>query len=214
MTWKDHIYGNENIEELGLLKKLSKVVGVLKKLKKLLPTPKFRQVVAAIFTSKMTYGMTVWGGIWGLPNSDNSRHTAITKESMRKLQILQNKVMRIETGLDHQTSSQVLLNQCQYLSVHQLVAFHSGCQAFKIIQSKLPVYHTNRLVELEENLRTRNSGVKRIDFDLSLARSSFFYQSSKLWSTIPSEIRNLKTITNFKKHFKNWVRNHIAIKPG
>ena len=62
LTWKHHIFGDE--ENLGLLKILSQRIGICKTLRKTMPVSKFKQVVAGIFTSKLIYGITVWGGIW------------------------------------------------------------------------------------------------------------------------------------------------------
>ena len=62
LTWKDHIYGND--ENQGLLKQLSKRIGILKKLRPLMNNKKFKQVVAGLFTSKLIYCIAVWGGVW------------------------------------------------------------------------------------------------------------------------------------------------------
>ena len=53
LTWKDLIFGNE--EESGLLKQLSKRIGILKKLRPLMSDKKFQQAVAGLFTSKLIY---------------------------------------------------------------------------------------------------------------------------------------------------------------
>ena len=62
LTWKDLIFGNE--EESGLLKQLSKRIGILKKLRPLMSDKKFQQAVAGLFTSKLIYCITVWRSIW------------------------------------------------------------------------------------------------------------------------------------------------------
>ena len=38
------------------------------------------------------------------------------------------------------------------LSVHQLVTFHSGCQVHKVRNTKLAVYHCDRLFETDGNV--------------------------------------------------------------
>ena len=75
--------------------------------------------------------MTVWGGIWGLPGQENNVNTSISKEEMRKLQVCQNRILRLICGLDYSTLTQTLLDETKQLSVHQLVAFHSACQIYK-----------------------------------------------------------------------------------
>ena len=49
----------------------------------------------------------MFGGIW-IPGNSEHRHTSISKEDVRKLQILQNKTMRIELGLDYKTPTKEL----------------------------------------------------------------------------------------------------------
>ena len=61
-TFYDHLHGNK--EEKGLLKQLSARVGILKKLKNLIPLPRLKILMEGIFNSKMMFGMTVWGRIW------------------------------------------------------------------------------------------------------------------------------------------------------
>ena len=64
ITWKDHLYGDDDNE--GLITGLSKRIGMLKKIKKFIPSYKFSQVVAGMFTSKLMYRMNLWGGLWDI----------------------------------------------------------------------------------------------------------------------------------------------------
>ena len=212
MNWKNHLYGDK--ENPGLLKQLSQGLGILKKIRHLMPENKFRNIAASIFTSKLIYCITVWGGVWGLSNSPKCNYTTISKEDMRKLQVLQNKLMRLESGLDYETPTKTLLEHCNYLSVHQLVAYHSGLQISKIVASHQPKYHFNRL----QNINTRESRATLdnrtfIDFKLSTGRSSFFYQASRIWNLIPEDIKSIEKMLSFKKALKKWVIQHISIKP-
>ena len=99
-TWKHMLYGNES--ELGLIKQLSKRVGMLRRIRQYMPSDKFRMVANSMFNSKLIYCITVWGAVWNLPGvmDDQVRSiTSISKEDMRRLQVLQNTVLRLETGL-------------------------------------------------------------------------------------------------------------------
>ena len=103
-TWHHHLHGDA--DNPGLLPTLSKRVGMLRKLRKVTPDRKFNQLVSGIFTSKMMFGATVWGGVWDIPGvqGDNIRKTSIGKSDMRKLQVLQNKVLRLQTRMPYGTS--------------------------------------------------------------------------------------------------------------
>ena len=132
--------------------------------------------------------------MWGPTKNTNFSSSSISKEDMRKLQVLQNKIMRIETGSAYDTPTKTLLKDCNYLSVHQLVAFHSGIQIPKTLTSKLPMYHIKRMensTQSPESVWAENH--IQIDFNLSLAKSSFFHQATRIWNLIPKEIKVLKS---------------------
>ena len=131
---------------------------------------------------------------------------SISKETMRKLQACQNKVLRLISHRDYETPTSELLTICNQLSVHQLVAYHSACQVYKISMSKLPNYHHNRLFNEDNSDR-------KVEFHLSLAKSNFFYQSSKLWNNLPPEVKQAPNITHFKKLCKSWIKANVPIRP-
>ena len=95
LTWKHQLYGDE--ENQGLIPALSQRIGMLKKLRKFVPDRKFSQLVASLLTSKLSYCLNVFGGVWGIPGvqDETSIKTSITKQDMRRLQVLQNKTMRV-----------------------------------------------------------------------------------------------------------------------
>ena len=219
LTWKNHLFGND--DNLGLFKELSQRIGILKKLRKYIPDVHFKKIVCGIFTSKMIYCITVWGKIWNLSKYEdtNYRSSSMTKNELQKLQVLQNKSMRLISGLSYETPTAILLETCNQLSVHQLIAYHTACQVYKIYTTKLPVYHYNRLF-YEENERlngadTRASEIKskNIQFDLSLARGSFFYQGSRIWSLLPPHIKKSDKLEKFKPCCRKWILQNIEIRP-
>ena len=216
MTWKSHLYGDDD-EEPGLLRTLSKRVGMLKMLRKHIPPGKYKQIMAGLFTSKLIYGICVWTGVWGIPGlaAEESR-TSINKKDMNRLQVLQNKALRLVNYEDRSIPTVQLLNSTSSLSVHQLGAYLTLSQVFKIKESKLPEYHYERLFgncDQMVNIRSLDFNQKNVNFDLTLSRGSFFYQGSKLWTALPRELKMLKKSGNFKKKCKEWVRLNIEIRP-
>ena len=214
-TWHHHLHGNQ--DNPGLLKQLSQRIGILKQVRKFMTERQFRMVKNGMFTSKLLYCITTWGGIWGLEGLDVEvrKKVAIRKEDMRRLQVLQNRAMRIHKQMPRDTPTTTLLTQTQELSVHQLVAYHSGLQAYKVYTTQQPTYHYNRMFGDGHSSRTRSDTNQdsRIDFKLSLARTSFFFQSSRIWSQLPYSIKTAKTVETFKRAMKYWVKQNIAIKP-
>ena len=118
------------------------------------------------------------------------------------------------TDSDYKTPTEVLLKKINSLIVHLRIAHLSLSQVYNIHKTKLPAYHHSRLFENEHRTRSVDDyRVNRIEFGLSLARSNFFYQSSRLWSAIPDHIKAAHNKTTFKKKSKSWVKSNIMVKP-
>ena len=177
-TFKHHIHGDE--ENQGLLKQLATRVGMLKKVKRFLAPAKLRMVMDGLFGSKLGYGMTVWGRVWNIPGSteEEIRSPSLTKDDVLKLQVLQNKCLRILTNSDYRTPTTTLLQKTKKISVHQQIAYQTLSQVYSVFETKLPVYHYRRLFEkvgCNTDTRSNNDhGINRVEFKLSLCRSNFF----------------------------------------
>ena len=111
-------------------------IGMLKKLRKFVPDRKFSQLVASLLTSKLSYCLNVFGGVWGIPGvqDETSIKTSITKQDMRRLQVLQNKTMRKETKSGYEISTMELFSKTRKLSVHQMVVQSTAVQVLLRVQ--------------------------------------------------------------------------------
>ena len=192
LNWKSHLYGNE--EELGLIKTLSKRIGILSKLRHYLPDKKFKQVAESLFINKLIYGMTVWG------------HN-LTKKEIGKLQVLENKCLRLICHCGYDTPRIELLRKCNQLSVKQLIMYHTAVQTQRIFTSHLPVYHYRTLFS---HIRPqRNNTANYIDYRRCISKNQFFYQASTLWNSLPAALRSIQKKESFKKLLKPWIRDNI-----
>ena len=119
LNWKNHLYGDE--DNTGLLKQLSQRIGMLRKMRNFVTSAIFKTVLNGIFNNKLIYGITVYGGVWGLPgilNDDPVNSTSFTKEDMRKLQVMQNVAIKHFLCKPRDTPVTVLLSESKQLSVH------------------------------------------------------------------------------------------------
>ena len=216
-TWRHHFHGDE--ENMGLFKQLSRRLGMLKQVRKHVSNQKrFRSLLNGIFTSKLIYGITVWGSLWNLQGNydlENRKSISTTKEDMRRLQTLQNSALRILTRKPYDTPTVSLLQASSQLSVHQLVAYHSAVQVYKIKETQQPKYHYTRLFNSRPSTSTRTAQNQdiRIDFHLSLSRGSFFFQSSRVWNSIPQHLKYSTNLETFKKETKTWTKMNITVRP-
>ena len=85
-----------------------------------------KMIAEGIFVSKLSYVISLLGGCG----------TGLKKA----LQVLQNKMAKVVTRQNWTTSSKVLLQQCGWLSVNQLIFYHSVLLVPKVRQDKSPKY--------------------------------------------------------------------------
>ena len=97
------------------------------------------------------------------------------------------------------------------------MAYQMLSQVYSVHATRLPAYHFKRLFKKDDvHTGTRSNDeyrINRVDFNLSLGRTSFFYQSSRLWSSLPPDIKASRSKPLFRKRCKSWVKKNIMIKP-
>ena len=117
LKWKEHIVDNEN----SLIKSLTTCLNALKKMSTCANFKMRLMVANGIFISKLIYLIPLWGGACGY--------------LVKMLQVVQNQAARYVTRSSWFTPSNVLLKQCNWLSVAQLSAYHSLVTTHKIMLS-------------------------------------------------------------------------------
>ena len=161
------------------------------------------------FMSSLIYVIQLWGGA--------------NKSLISLLQIQQNKAARFVTRLGHRTSVKILLQQCGWLSVRQLVIYHDCLFVYKVMQYSKPVYFQEKFqshsqfepFEEPVSFRTRLNCTGEIRMDgktkSDLNRQSFVHVSSQAWNSLPAQIRQAQKIDSFKRSLKAWIQQHIDI---
>ena len=108
--WSEHIRDNKE----NLVRSLTSRLGAMKKISRVASFKNRKMLANGIFMSKLSYLIALWGGCGIILR--------------RTLQIIQNKVARAVTKLKWTTSPAVLLSQVGWLSVNQLIFYHSVLQ--------------------------------------------------------------------------------------
>ena len=175
-----------------------------------------------LFNGKLIYGISVWGSVWNLPgvlDIERRYSPALSKDDHNKLQILQNKVFRLATGLSitQGDSSDQTSDGLWQLSVQQKSAYHSILQVYKTLSTKELEYIFSKSVPEDEtdnnkhtiNTRRKQLEIIRIDNKLAVSRTSFFYRVSKLWNDLSLSTRKRKKLGSFKTKVKAWIRSNV-----
>ena len=219
LTWRHYLSGekwrpSESENYPGLFKQLSQRVGMLKKLVKMAPIPKFRMLCQGIFYSKVLYCLQVYGNTWGFGYDEGSKRSAgFTLGDARKLQVLQNSICRMMTGLSKDTSTKDLMEASGELSIHQLTAYHTLLTVHKTKTSGKPEYLNKRLqfTQADENFVHSTRQLNMIYVKQNISREVFMYRGGLLWIHLPDDERKLG---RFKARVKSWVKQNVKDKPG
>ena len=192
LKWKEHVLDSKK----SMVNTLTTRLNALKQVSRNASFKTRLMVANACFMSIITYMVAVWGG---------------TEEYViRAVQVMQNKAARCVTKLSWYTPTRILLQQCNWLSIKQLVFYHTVLQVWKVKLSQAPVYIHSKLIPA--NTRSAALGTLLVPaVEKSLTRKSFMVRSIAAWNTVPPEIRNLKKLETFKKKIKQWTKMNIEI---
>ena len=197
LKWTEHIRDNQE----NLITALNIRLGALKKIQKIASFKTRKMIAEGIFNSKLSYLIELWGGCGaGLKYS---------------LQIIQNKVARVVTRLDWSTSVKELLKQCGWLSVNQLIFYHSVLLVYKVRMSKTPryLYKMHNSWSYQYRTRQADSGLIKLMGKprLDITKNSFKWRSASQFNQLPHEIRKLENILEFKSKTKTLIKSNIVI---
>ena len=198
LRWTEYIQNHEN----SLIKQLTARVSALKLVSKF-SSFKVRLMVAnGIFISKLIFQISLWGGA--------------AEYLLDSLQIIQNKAARFVTRRGIYTPRYELLRHCGWLSVRQLIFYHSVVLIHKTIMAKAPQYIYNKLSsEFPYNTRLAESEALRMgpEFQakLEITRRSFMHRGTSSYNLLPADLRKVRKMEDFKSKVKAWVAENCSI---
>ena len=175
-----------------LMSKLKTRLVGLNKLKFLAPFKTRNTITIGIFNSVLVYCLPLFGGC--------------DKGEIQDLQVLQNKAARIVTHKPSRSSRKDLYDQLSWMSVNQLIVYHTLLLVFKIRQSGEPEYLASFL-----NDDSRTGRVIIPNTKLGLAQKSFCFRGSSDFNLLPLNLRSSKKIGHFKHGVKRWVMENTLI---
>ena len=150
----------------------------------------------ACFMSVIVYMIAVWGGT--------------ESYIIKAVQLMQNRAARCITKLGWFTPVEILLKQCNWLSIRQLVFFHTAIQVYKVKMSQCPVYIHSKYTP--SNTRSASQGTLLVPaVQKSFSSKSFIVRSASTWNQIPPSLRNLQNLNTFKSGLKKWTRENISL---
>ena len=203
MKWSEYVQDNDQ----SLIKQLTSRLSALKLISRLASFKVRLMVANGIFCSKLIYGIALWGGCeLGLLGS---------------LQIIQNKAARFVTRRyrdedEHFIATSIILKQCGWLSMKQLVFYHSVVLVYKTLKFQQPQYLFEKLSSVfPYDTRLANSNAIRtadqFQPSLELTKKSFVHRATKSFNLVPGSLRQTQNVNTFQKKLKQWVIENVEI---
>ena len=194
LQWKEHLMYDKN----SLIKQLNRRINGLSLISKRSNFQTRLSVAEGIVLSKIIYLIQVWGGTYDY--------------LVNALQVTQNRCMRQITGFSWYTPTGVLLRKCKWMSIRQLIAYHSILTIHKSCISGSPKYIFDKM-HPASNYETRHSVKYGANFKGRSwrAQSSLCYRGTVLYNRVPLEIIQTEGITTFKRKLKRWIQENIPV---
>ena len=188
LNWDRHI--------LCTSSKMSRNIGVLNKLKSLLPSHILFLLYNTLVLPHLNYCTLIWG--------------RASKFRLNKIQILQKRVIRICSGAHYLAHCDPLFIELKTLSLEKLIVFKTAIFMFKMNHDLIPSIFLDLFVK-QFNVHTINTR-KRENYRPHLFRTAFSqkqsirYHGVNIWNNIEEGIKHL-SYNNFRKILKANLNN-------
>ena len=183
LNWKQHI--------LYISKKLSKILGIFKKVKQKFGTNVLIQLYYALVYPYFLYCYTTW---------------AITySTALDKIVKLQKKILRVITFSSYNAHTYALFYKFNILKFSMLDMYLTGLLMFKVKAYLVPPIIRNLFTEVSyiDDHNTRQSqDFYTHKFRTNLGKFSIISHGPTIWNSLPTYIQKATTIHMFKKRLK------------
>ena len=153
-------------------------------------------VANGIVMSKLTYLITLWGGA--------------CQYLLNGLQVQQLTAARLVCGIQSwRWSKRQLLGKVRWLSVRQLIVYHSVLQIHKTKVTGVPQPFFKKLCT-EYPRMTRNATAGAIRQTAGASTLTFRYRAINYYNLVPVEVRT-GSITTVKKNLRKWIKYNVPI---
>ena len=169
--------------------KVSKSIGVLYRLRNLLPSSCLRNIYFSLIQTYFQYCISVWGSTYAC--------------HLRSLTVLQKRAIRIISDAPFLAHSTPLFNSANILKLNDLYFYNLGVIVYC---QKIP------LIERSHSHRTRFRHHFLPPFSrLSLTQHSISFRAISFWNNLPDSIKNSPSLFSFKNRLKIYFISQYEI---
>lgn len=132
-----------------------------------------------------------------------------TQQQQKRMQLLQNKVMRLILGCERLTPRSFMLDCLRWMSVRQRVEYNTLVFIFRLTKGMAPQYLTDTIVygsDVHQHFTRQAREIRLLNFKMTSTQNSLFYKGYRLFNMLPEATRNSDNLRDFKKFCKSFVR--------
>ena len=159
-----------------VMKKMSKTIGVMKRIKHYLPSRALLNIYHALIGPHLNYGISIWGS------------------EADKIFILQKKAVRVITKSKYNAHTDQLFRKLRILKIHDLCALHDFKFCYRFKNKTLPHYFLCEMLQRNThimNLSARINNLYRLPaVNHEYARNSISYKFPNTFNDIDDEVKN------------------------
>jgi len=181
-----------------LEKKLSRSLGIMFKLKKVLSSKALSMIYYSLVHPHLLYGISVWGGI--------------PKSNLKRLQTIQNKAIKIIGAGNYFDKATPYFVKRDVLKISEIYQLEIAKLMFRLTHYSIPFnfkqfFTTTSSVHTKNTRSTSNYSLNYYipRFGTNKLQQSFRYQGVKVWNSIPNHFKQKMTFSLFKKKLKKYL---------
>lgn len=131
-----------------------------------------------------------------------------TRTQLKRMQVLQSRVMRLILKCDRLTSRQLMLECLQWMSVRQRIEYNTLVFVFRIRKGMAPKYLTETVVhgsDIHQYNTRQADDLRLLQCKKTCTQNSLLYKGYNLFNQLPGEAKLTSNINEFKRHCKTFV---------
>ena len=181
MLWTAHLESGVK----AIFPQLRKQIGRLRHLGNLIPMECRNNLAKGLIHSRMNYIMPLWGGA--------------TESHLKKAQVILNIAARWATGLGRRTRITKLMKTAGWLTVKEQIRVATLVYTWKSVHLGKPPR------PLERMTITPDKKIIVQEPRLMFSKDCYRWRGSSMWNDLPQELRELKSISSFKRQLRRLV---------
>ena len=175
--------------------KLSQGVGMMRKMKLIVPRHVLKQLFYAFIYSKFTYGITCYGSAY--------------QNQIQRVKSLTNRAIKLILNRDTLTAE--ICKSEHIFDFNMAYQYFCSINMYRILQLNSHPFLATKIFSYQTNhsYETRFVDDQSLTlplFRLSKCQRSFLYNGIKIWNSLPP---NIKTVHDDLKSFKKLLKNHL-----